>query len=211
MLSHLYYQLPDKASTDVFLAAKRAYEADAYLENAPTVINRLFLAAYDLDQAVDARFWCSEGARRFPADSRFVLCQLSLMTMRGQNADPDSAWRLARSDAIMTDVATGSPEFREHEARMLVAAVLARAGLQDSAKAVARAARAGSDIDPTKSLYDLDAFAHLLAGDRSEALASLKQYLAANPSQMKALAADPGWRFRDLAADPGFLKAVGSR
>jgi serine/threonine-protein kinase len=210
-LSHLYYRAPDKSMTDVILTARRAYEADAYLENAPTIINRLFLAAYDEDQAVDAVKWCEEGRRRFPQDSRFTICRLWLMTMRGQNADADSAWRLAASDAIRKDIATGSPEFREHQARMLVAAVLARAGLKDSAKAVARAARAGTDIDPTKSLYDIDAHVHLLAGDRQGALQSLKVFLAANPNRIKEFASDPGWRFGELQGDSGFRELVGER
>jgi serine/threonine-protein kinase len=210
-LSHLYYNAPGKSLTDVILAARRAYEADAYLDNAPTILTRLFYAAYDEDQAVDAVKWCNEGQRRFPADSRFVTCQLWIMTMRGQNAEPDSAWTLARNDAITRDAATGSGAFREHEARMLVAAVLARAGLNDSAKAVARAARADTEIDPQRSLYDIDSFVHLLAGDKAEALRSLKVYLAANPSRIKDFTPDPGWRFRDLQTEPGFRDLVGAR
>ncbi len=207
-LSHLYYNAQGKSLTDVILAARRAYEADAYLDNAPTILTRLFYASYDEDQAVDAVKWCNEGRRRFPDDSRFITCQLWVMTMRGQNADVDSAWKLARDPVITQDVSTGSGMFREHEARMLVAGVLARAGLNDSAKAVARAARAGTDIDPQRSLYDIDAFVQLLAGDRAEALRSLKVYLAANPNRIKDFTPDPGWRFRDLQNDPEFLALV---
>jgi hypothetical protein len=133
------------------------------------------------------------------------------MTMRGQNADVDSAWKLVRNGAITQDAATGSGSYREHEARMILAAVLARAGLRDSARSVARAARADTEIDPQRSLYDIDAFAHLLAGDRPEALRSLKVYLAANPNRLKDFSLDPGWRFRELQDEPGFRDLVGAR
>lgn len=201
-LSHLYYQTDRQSLTDVALAARRAYEADAYLDNAPTILDRLFYAGFDSEQAVDAVKWCGEGWRRFPQDSRFTICHLWIMTMRGQNADPDSAWSLARSPAITAGA------FEDHEARMLVAAVLARAGLKDSAQAVARAARDDAALDPTRSLYDIDAFVHLLAGDREEALRSLKVYLAANPNRIKDFTPDPGWRFRDLQGVPGFQALV---
>jgi serine/threonine-protein kinase len=207
-LSHLYNNDPGTTISDVVLAARRAYEADAYLDNAPTILTRLFYAAYDEDQAVDAVKWCNEGARRFPDDSRFVSCKLWIMTMRGQNADPDSAWKLVRNAAITQDAATGSGAYREHEARMILAAVLARAGLGDSARSVARAARADTDIDPQRSLYDIDAFVQLLAGDKAEALRSLKVYLAANPGRLKDFGSDPGWRFRPLQDDPGFRSMV---
>ena len=46
ILSHLYSNT--KGETDAKLAGLRAYEADAYLSDAPQVINRLFLTSYDL-------------------------------------------------------------------------------------------------------------------------------------------------------------------
>jgi serine/threonine-protein kinase len=207
-LSHLYYQT--SGMTDVLLAAQRAYEADAYLENAATILDRLFSAAYDLDQPVPAARWCEEGGRRFPNDARFAVCQLYLMTMRGRTPDPARAWRIATSDVVRDDPSTGSPEFTVRQARMIVAMVLARAGLPDSAKAVIRTARAGSDVDPTKDLAHDEAFAQLLAGDRAASLAALKSFLAANPDVREGLAEDPGWWFRDLADDPEFRRVVGS-
>jgi serine/threonine-protein kinase len=207
-LSHLYYQTSEM--TDVLLAAQRAYEADAYLENAATILDRLFSAAYDLDQPVPAARWCDEGARRFPGDARFAICQLYLMTMRGRTPDVARAWRLATSDVVRDDPSTGAPEYHVRQARMIVAMVLARAGLADSARAVIRSARAGSDVDPTKDLYHDEAYAQLLAGDHKAALTALKTFLAANPEWREGLAEDPGWWFRDLALDPEFRRVVGS-
>jgi len=207
-LSHLYYQ--NGNLTDVLFAAQHAYDADSYLENAGTILDRLFSAAYDLEQPVDASRWCSEGARRFPGDGQFVICQLYLMTMKGQPPDVAKAWALASSPTLRRDQATGSPEFAVRHARMVVAVILARAGLRDSARAVIASARAGADIDPSKDLYHDEAFAHLQAGDHVAALAALKTYLAANPDARQGFAEEPGWWFRELATEPGFKAAVGA-
>ncbi len=68
-LAHLYYHT--KGETDVKIAARRAYEADAYLSNIDVVIERLYLASYDLAQFSDAQHWCKEGETRFPRNYGF--------------------------------------------------------------------------------------------------------------------------------------------
>ena len=114
-------------------------EKDAYLGNADAIINRLTHAAYDLAQFPDADKWCREGQRRFPADARFVECELLIMTSKFVEADPARAparaWLLADSVVRLT------PDERDKRyerlyARVLVAGVLARAGLRDSAQGV---------------------------------------------------------------------------
>jgi serine/threonine-protein kinase len=210
-LSHLYGLAENTGETDIVLAARRAYESDAYLENAPKIIERLFNGYYDLDQPVDAAHWCEEGFRRFPGNGIFTTCQLYVMTMRGQNPDPAKAWRLAGSDALATDPSGGSPELEKRDARLMVAAILARAGLKDSARAVARDGTAGTEVDPSRFLYLQQSFALLLAGDKPGAIAALKVFLAANPDSRKAFAEDPGWRFRDLIGDPAFKNLVGAQ
>jgi eukaryotic-like serine/threonine-protein kinase len=205
-LSHLYYQTAGE--TDAKLAARRAYEEDAYLANADLILQRLFLASYDLSQFVDAAHWCAEGQRRFPADFKFVKCQLWLMTTKAQEPDVELAWKLADSVAKATPVSQRS--FETLESRMLVAIVLARKGLADSAKAVAQRSRGGADVDATRDLMLDDAYVRLLSGDKDGALSSLKVYLAANPDRRTALAEDPGWWFQSLESDPGFKQLVGS-
>jgi serine/threonine-protein kinase len=209
-LSHLYGFADNTSETDIVLAARRAYESDAYLENAPKILERLFNGYYDLDQAVDAAHWCNEGFLRFPDNGIFTMCQLYVMTMRGQNPDPVKAWQLAGSEAIAKDPGGGSPELQKLDARLMVAAVLARAGLKDSARAVAKGGTAGTDIDPTRFLFLQKAFAQLLAGDKTGSIEALKVYLAANPDQIKSFAVDPGWRFRELSTDPAFQRLVGA-
>ena len=65
-LSHLYYNVDNASLLDVNTAARRAWEADAFLGNAETVLARLFLSSYDLEQWTDAGHWCDEMRRRFP-------------------------------------------------------------------------------------------------------------------------------------------------
>lgn len=217
-LSHLYNQT--SSITDVMLAAQRAYEADAYLDNAGTIIDRLFTAAYDLDQPVDARRWCEEGGRRFPEDARFQLCRLYLMTMRAEKPDIAAAWEAVQSPQLQKDPSTGSPDLNLGEARLLMAAILARSGLRDSARAVIAMARqgvaeasrrVGREVDPTRDLANTEAFAQLQLGDTAASIAALKLFLVANPEWRDGLAEDPGWWFRDLAGNAGFKGAVGSR
>ena len=50
---------------------------------------------------------------------------------------------------------------------------------------------------------------HTLLGDKDEALRLLKIYLVASPQQVLVLRGDPGWWFRDLAADPRYKQLVG--
>jgi serine/threonine-protein kinase len=203
-LSHLYNQT--SGETDAKLAARRAYEEDAYLANADLILQRLFLASYDLSQFVDAAHWCEEGQRRFPGDFKFVSCQLWLMTTKAREPDVALAWALADSVGKVTPVP--QRDFESLEARMLVAIVLARKGLADSAKHVAQRSRGGADVDATRDLMLDDAYVRLLAGDKDEALNSLKVYLAANPDRRAGLAEDPGWWFRSLQDDPRFQQLI---
>ncbi len=203
-LSHLYNQTAGE--TDAKLAARRAYEEDAYLSNADLILQRLFLASYDLGQLVDAVHWCEEGQRRFPTDFKFAKCPLWLMTTKAKEPDVEMAWRLA--DSIARVAPASARDFEGLEARMLVAIVLARKGLADSAKRVAQRSRGGPDVDATRDLMLDDAYVRLLAGDKEGALNSLKVYLAANPDRRGVMAEDPGWWFRSLQDDPKFEQLV---
>jgi eukaryotic-like serine/threonine-protein kinase len=173
-LSHLYYQTRGKVAA--LIEARLAYEADAFLANAPDVLWRLFLGSYDLEQFTQARRWCDEGARRFPSHYWFAECRLWALTMAGVPADPEEAWRLV---AAATQLAPESQRTFEHHRAMVVAgAVLARAGLADSARRVLLAARAGGDVDPQQELPYLEAYVRTILGDDEEAVALLRQLLA---------------------------------
>jgi DNA-binding SARP family transcriptional activator/TolB-like protein len=173
------------AEADV--AARRAREADAYLAVGEVGIDRLYRAAFAFEDFAAARHWCAEGRRDYPADYRFWECELALLARDpAVPARPDSAWRLVaaldRMDPPPRAAAAGreySPVFR----RMMAAAVLARAGQGDSARAVAARARREVQGDPTRlaSFFWDDAYLRLLLGERARSAALLDSFVAARP------------------------------
>jgi serine/threonine-protein kinase len=206
MLSHLYYQAGDKV--DVKLAARRAYEADAYLSNADVVLSRLFYASYDLGQFTDAVHWCEEGERRFPADPKFAECRLWLLTTKAKDPDVSKAWQL--SDTLVQAAAEQDKEYQRMNGQMLVAGVLARAGLADSARRLATRSRGRSEIDPNRDLLYTEAIIRTLLGDKDDAIKALKSFLAVNPEKRSGFAEDLAWYFRPLENEPGFRDLVGA-
>ncbi|MGH7618402.1 MAG: hypothetical protein ACREPM_14360, partial [Gemmatimonadaceae bacterium] len=211
-LSHLYNQIPSATSSDVYIAAQRAFEADEFLTNANVVLQRLFDAAYDLGQFDKAEQWCTAARQRFPRDVRGTKCQLYLLTTKGSPASVPTAWRLADSAVAM--VAPGTRPRERLTDDMLVAAVLAQvsktqSAFADSARHVARRSEGTAQIDPTRDIAYLGAFVYTLLGDKDEAIRLLKLYVAANPQRTEALRSDPGWMFRDLERDSRFRQAVG--
>jgi TolB-like protein len=205
-LSHLYYNSPTGTRTDVALAARRAYEEDAYLSNADVILSRLFYASYDLGQSADAQHWCEEGRRRFPSNSEFTECRIWLMTLKSGEPDPGLAWRLL--DTLLTRVPPSQQAYKKLAGQLAVAAVIARAGLKDSARHVVERSRGGPDVDPTMDLLYDAAFVYTLIGDKDDAIQALKRNLVANPSRAATFATDPGWWFRDLESDPRFQALV---
>ena len=204
VLSHLDYQNNDVPGAK--LAAASAYDADAFLSNADVVLWRLFTASYDLEQFPEAIRWCDIGRHRFPADPRFVQCQMYIMGTPAVPADVPRAWRLADSLVAL------SPEDRRVFARaradVFASAVLARANLADSARHVLARAHPPTAQDPTHDV-DMDkAYVWTVLGDKANALRELKVYLAANPSRGSDLGDDNNWMWRSLQGDPGFEALV---
>ncbi len=203
-LSHLYYQTDDVPSA--VLAARKAYEQDAYLAVASDILWRLFIGSYDLEQLGQAKRWCQELQRRFPAYYRSTECQLWLMTTDAVEGNVAEAWRLyARIDTV-----TPAPirPFELHYAKTIVGVILARAGLADSARHVLVSARADSKTDPSQDLLALEAFGRTLLGERGEAIELLKRYVAANPTHEFTKGGDISWWWRDLRKDPRFASLL---
>jgi TolB-like protein/tRNA A-37 threonylcarbamoyl transferase component Bud32 len=208
-LSHLYTQTDDNVA--VLLAARRAYEADAFLDNAKTVLWRLFTGNYDLEYLPQAQRWCDEGARRFPEDFRFSECRLWVLTTPNVPADVPLAWRLWRQvDSLAPEAVR---EFQSRRSKMIVGGVLARAGLADSASRVLTSARAGADVDPGLELAWIEAYMRTLLHDDAEAVSLLRRYLAANPPDNAETDRgwDAHWWWRDLRAAPGFSALTAAR
>ena len=206
MLSLLNYQKPDFVEAKI--DAQRAYEADAYLNAADQILWRLYTTSYDLEQFTDAARWCDEGHGRFPQNMRFVECRLWLMTSSARAPDVALAWKLL--DEIVRLTPTPMRAYVRLESENAVAAVLARAGLADSARHVLARCRGGPDVDPEVELLSYQAFAYLLLGDRDEALRLMKQQVAANPAHRIGLARSTHWWWRDIKDDPRFKQLIGS-
>ena len=206
ILSHLNDQKPDYVEAKI--DAQHAYEADAYLSVADQILWRLYATSYDLEQTADAIHWCAEGGRRFPEKPQFLDCQLWLMTATAVEPDGAKAWQLVDSMGKLTPARQWRLE--RLRAQIAVAAVLARAGLADSARRVLARSQAGAELDPERELLSFEAFARTLLGDREGALRLLTEQIAANPQHRVGLARFSHWWWRDLRDDPRFKALIGT-
>jgi serine/threonine-protein kinase len=204
-LSHLLINKQEPAEAK--LAALRAYEADPYLTNANQTLWRLFSTSVDLDDPVEARHWCEEGGRRFPQDSRFAECRVWVGFLKGQKPDVDSAWaQMARYVELSSP---NQREFWQLRGQMIMAAVLARAGLKDSARAVILRSRADAPVDPARELAQWEAVARTILGDKDEAITQLGVWLATNPQQRATMAKDNLWWWKDLRGEERYRQLLG--
>jgi TolB-like protein/tRNA A-37 threonylcarbamoyl transferase component Bud32 len=205
-LSDLYMHNSDLIQAQ--LAARRAYEEDAYLSAAPGILWQLFSSSYELEDFVNADHWCQEGSRRFATNPQFVRCQLFVLTTPIKPPDPAAAWRLVEQWRALAPAKTW--ELQGRDANGLVAIMLARAGLADSALRVIERSRASGAVDPNRTLLQYEAYVRLLRGERDDALRLLQQYLAVNPEIRSGMARSYSWWWKDLAKDPRFKAMIES-
>jgi TolB-like protein len=190
------------------IAASRSYAADPYLRSTNLTLWRLFSASLDLQDRVESRRWCDEGARRFPNDQRFVRCQVRVLALPGSTPDVDSVWQLHQR--VLELAGAGRREFDDHEGRMWIAMALVRAEMPDSARAVARAARASPEIDPIRDLAYFESIVHTWLGDYDEAVRLLGLYLAANPGTTIESVEELGWWWESLRGTPQLRRLLGT-
>jgi hypothetical protein len=176
LLSAVLYARADYAGA--YLAANSAYRADAYLANPQEILSALSVTAYEIGDDSTSRYWCDELNRQFAGSWTGAYCRLNVLT-RGDERSA-SAMVIARAWKIAVDTAWSSvPEQRiEPHFHMLVAAVLARYGLRDSARAVLR--RAATDMSRSHDLeiVPLEAYARVLLGQYDTATKTLTRYFA---------------------------------
>jgi hypothetical protein len=188
------------------VAARRAYELDAFMERADDLLEQLCATSFELGQLSDADGWCAEGRRRFPKEFAFPYYLLQMMPLSSPGRPRiDSAWVLLGELERTTPAAerAGSrPGWR-----MMVAGVIARAGLPDSARRVLAAARRAGTGKADLDVYD--AIALLVLGDQDAALERLQSYLAKHPSNGALVAAHPS--FASLRENARFRTLVLSR
>ncbi len=204
VLSHLYYQYNDVVSAK--LAARRAYDEDAYLSEADLIVWRLFTTSYDLEQFPDGVHWCDVGAVRFPANPRFVECKLLLMGTPAVTPNVAQAWRMA--DSLVKLSAGPDRPFARLNGTALVAGAIARAGLKDSAAHVLTRIDDRADIDPTKDVTQTIAMTWVLLGDTDKAIKALALYLSANPARAVGFDDEHSWEWRSIHDDPRFQALV---
>ena len=207
-LSHMYNNVAGKTLADVRMAATKALETDAFLFNADVIIGRITLAGYDEGQFSETDRWCREGSRRFPLNPRFVRCRLYVMGMPEAPVDVDLAWQLADSLERLTPDENDRRGTREF-APVLVSAVIARAGLRDSARAVLSRTNPALVTSMVGSYHMFAAYAFMLLGDKEAAIAHLERDFAQSPPSRGDLVVD--WRFRAIADDPRYKAMYGQQ
>jgi eukaryotic-like serine/threonine-protein kinase len=204
-LSHLYGRT--ESLPEMMVAANRALEADAYLENLDVIIWRMYNVAEGLQQFTEARRWCERGVDQFPDNYRFVNCSLRLMYLPGSTPDIAAAWDLL--DRLKQLVPQADLEFEGVRGEVIMAAILGRAGLPDSARSVLQraSARITEQLDPHEELLAQRAYATLLTGDHDGAVALLARAAAANPGTFGS--GQSSWFWRDLESHPRYRRLVG--
>jgi serine/threonine-protein kinase len=209
-IARAWYALSELLSTtgrfvEAGQSARRALEADAYLSDARVVIRDLYFTMLLREQFDDARFWCAQGVRRFPANPNFMDCELRILGWSARGArQVAKAWQLLQATEAR-DTIDPLPLARL-DRRMMVAAVLARSGMGDSARTVMRRAKAGVSDSVASQMAAEEAAVRLLLGERDAALQLLSRYLKVNPQARGVIAESPA--FRLLRADPGFTALV---
>jgi serine/threonine-protein kinase len=199
-LSWVLLRLGNFAEAD--LAAERALREDAYLNDARDIYERAFYSAVWNGNLSRADEWCSRGQLSFPGYWRFLECELTLLREDvTERADDARAWtlvgeleRLYPADRAKVD---GNP-YNPIYWRMVAAAISARAGRNDVARAeIARARRAvkGDSALGFDLAYD-EAYLRLLLGEPDHAEVLLRELIRARPGTRALLARDP--LFRDL-------------
>jgi serine/threonine-protein kinase len=187
------------------LAAEKALDADVFAEEAGEVLEQLYYGSLYAEAYQDATRWCWLGQRHDPENEDFLECELYVL---GWSADSGQAvrdaWRLVRSlDSI--------PRVRESwpHRRLLVAAILARAGRADSARAVIQSTYEALPENDSTHLHFFDAYVRTLLGDHDRALDLLRNIIRDDPQSKSTIEQHP-W-FRALHDLPEFQALVNAQ
>jgi len=197
-----------KNVAEAMVAARKAYETDAYLRSAPSILWALYSTSYNLEQFTDAIHWCDEGRRRFPNTPAFVRCRLYLLFTKAVTPNPDEAWRAVGDLEKITPKPAW--EYRKREAEIITSIVLYRANMSDSAHHVLARTEAGPDIDPRGELVSLRALAHEFFGETDQAITLIEQALATHPEHRAGFGRMNAWWWRDLQSNPRFKTLIAS-
>jgi serine/threonine protein kinase/tetratricopeptide (TPR) repeat protein len=187
-------------------AVRRAIDSDAYLEEAPQSMTRVVFQYLFASENDSARALCREAMQRFPRDAGVAQCELNVIGWSGRGpADLARVWPLV--EQVERSGVWGVTGGVTPEARFYAAAVLARSGMKDSARAVVRDTRARlvAAGKPNASLIN-EANVLLLLGDRSGALDRLERAAREDSMTQDHMARLP-W-FVPLRGEPRFQALV---
>jgi TolB-like protein/tetratricopeptide (TPR) repeat protein len=207
LLSHLRInkgELPDAK-----FAAENAYKLDPFLTNVDATILRLFLASLDMQMADEAQKWCTELRTRFPQSYRSVECKLWLYALPAEKK-PDMAEVWRTYDEYVKVSPANLQEFDKLKGKMMVGIAYLRAGMPDSAKAIAASSQGDPSVDPRGETVNLAAIIYAQAGDKDKAIGLAKRWFAANPNQRATAANDNAWWFKDIRDDPRYKALIKS-
>ena len=203
VLSHLLLTTGDWSAA--VLAARQAYEEDAFLAAADGVLLRLYQGSYDLGRFEDADRWCQEANRRFPDDYRFLRCQIQVMTMNRAEPDPDRAWELYQR---FVELQGGDEDtMLAGITKMFVAGILGLSGLPDSADVVFANSRLDYDVDPSGEQISMEAAMRSVMGDVDGAIGALEEFMARSPGHFP----DDHWWWENLQGNPSFERLEAMR
>lgn len=189
-------------------AAEQALKADAFLKNPDLVVNQLLFTSLATGRVDDAKNWCKRGQELYATEPQFWGCELTILGWTGSTKDDvERAWQALRL-AEARDTAN-IISFAWPTRHLFVAAVAARAGMPDSARAMITRIRLAMDGAPNPNADYMEAYVRLLLNDQDQSLALLKSFLSANPVLRRQVQKTP-W-FAKLRENPTFLALTASR
>jgi hypothetical protein len=155
----------------------------------------------------EAAKWHKEFERRFPNDRYVAEGRLLMYATKYAPPDIDSAW--AYRDVFVARSPERGRELARRKADILVAGVLANAGLADSARRVLLRSRAPSpQLDPERQLPAAEAPIRVMLGDHDEAVRLIKDFLTVNPHHRRGFVNRTMWWWRDLQSNPQFKALI---
>jgi tetratricopeptide (TPR) repeat protein len=188
--------------------ADQAYDADAFYE-VRRVMDVGFTAALYAEQFDVAERWCRRGLTHYAGDPRFTECELRLLGATGRtSSDVGQAWQLVARIEARDTLGLLQPTWGFR--RLMAAAVLARSGARDSARAVLSSVLDEQPAIATRPSEAAVCFVLTLLGDRQEAIRRLTELLRQGQSTGAPPLALFPW-FHSLRGDPQFDRLVPAR
>ncbi|MEP6779265.1 MAG: serine/threonine-protein kinase [Gemmatimonadaceae bacterium] len=184
-------------------AAESALQADAFLNSGENVTYRAFFTSLASGKVASAHDWCTRGRARYPDDPRFWGCELTIEGYVGKTPpDIALAWKLLAAEEARDS--TGRLASGWGTRRLMVAAIAARAGQSDSARAIVKNVRAKiSGVAASNSADYGEAHVEALLGHPELAIPLLDRYLKQSPSMRGQVKTHP-W-FATLHNDARFV------